>query len=168
MTWLDYFIITAIAISSVIGLIRGFTKEAISLVIWGLAIFLGMRFSPMLSYVFAKYIASSQLRLALSFIILMLSTLIIGAITNYLLTEIINKTGLGGTNRSIGFVFGLLRGLLIAAVVLLIAQFSPLPKSADWKNSILVPQLLPVTGWIKTRVVHKYDQYFDNKPTKRS
>ena len=45
MIWVDYAIIGLILISSVIGLLRGFIREAFSLVIWVIAIWVGLTFS---------------------------------------------------------------------------------------------------------------------------
>ena len=159
MTWIDYGIIAIIVVSALTGLIRGFVKEVISILVWIIAIIIAVRFSVPLSQLFQHHIAALQLRIAISFVILIVVTLIIGALLNYLLSQLVNKTGLGGTNRTIGFVFGLLRGLIIVCVLLMLAEFTPIPHSLAWQHSVLVRELLPIALWLKSFLPAQYAAY---------
>jgi membrane protein required for colicin V production len=160
MTWVDYFIIVVLGVSTIISMIRGFAKEAISLLMWVLAIVIASRFAASLSQMFAGHIHSGQVRFALSFAILAIVTLILGALVNYLLGELISKTGMGGTNRTIGLVFGLARGLVLISALILLAELTPLPQNHAWLQSFLLPHLIPLAGWLKGLIPLQYAHYF--------
>lgn len=160
MTWIDYFIILVLIVSTIISMIRGFAKEAISLLMWILAIIIAARFAASLSQFFAAHIQSAQVRFALSFVILAIVTLILGSLLNYLLGELISKTGMGGTNRTVGLVFGLARGLVLISALILLAELTPLPRNHAWLHSFLLPHLIQLAGWLKSLVPLKYAHYF--------
>ena len=150
MNWADFAIIGILALSSVIGLIRGLMKEAFSLAIWVAAVIIAKTFSPQLSVLLANAIETPSLRELAAFAILFVLTLIIGGMANYLLGALVKMTGLSGTDRMLGVLFGVARGFII---VMLIIVFLPslLPVDQDpwWQESILVNQLLAFEGWAR-------------------
>lgn len=61
--------------------------------------------------------------------ILFIATLIVGAVVNYVISSLVEKTGLSGTDRVLGVCFGVLRGILIvSAILFFLDTFTPLPK----------------------------------------
>ena len=53
---------------------------------------------------------------------------------------IVDKTGMTGTDRVLGMVFGAARGVVITALLVLAAGMTPLPQDPWWRQSALVPQ----------------------------
>ncbi|MDV7103162.1 CvpA family protein [Vibrio sp. TH_r3] len=140
MNWIDYFIIGVIGLSAVISLIRGFVKEALSLVIWFGAFFIASQYYEKLAVYFTK-IEDDLFRQGAAIAALFVATLVVGAIVNFVIAQLVQKTGLSGTDRILGVVFGSLRGVLIVAAVLFFMDaFSALPNSAWWKSSTLIPE----------------------------
>lgn len=160
LTWLDNVFIAIIIVSIVVSFIRGFVKEALSLVVWFLAFVIAARFSTPLSDLFASHIDNISLRIGLSFLLLFVVTLIAGGFINFMLSELVIKTGLGGTNRLLGVVFGLLRGVIIVALLLLLAQLTSIPKSDAWQKSLLIPKIQPIAAWLKDFIPAKTSDYF--------
>lgn len=161
LTWIDNAIIAIVILSVVISLLRGFVKEALSLVVWLLAFIVAARFATPLSELFANHIANETLRVGLSFILLFVLTLIAGGFVNFMISELVVKTGLSGTNRLLGLIFGFIRGIVVVALLIMLAQLTSIPASDGWKNSMLIPKLEPVAIWLKAVVPSNTSQYLN-------
>ncbi len=149
MIWIDYTIIALILISSVIGLLRGFIREAFSLVIWVIAIWVGLTFSREFSSFLEDLMSIPSARIATAFAILFFVTLILGALISYLLGELVNKTGLTGSDRFAGMIFGIARGLVVVAIIVMLAGLTPLPEDSWWKESALIPPFQSLAIWLR-------------------
>lgn len=148
LNWLDYIFIGVIGISALISLIRGFVREALSLAIWILAIWLAFNFASLLSVYFEPYIHTPSLRFIACFATVVLVTLIVGTIACHLIVKLINVTGLSGTDRLLGLIFGVARGVLLVAVMILVLQLTSLTRNDWWKESQLAPEFQGVVKWL--------------------
>ena len=88
-------------------------------------------------------------------------TLIAGGFINFMISELVIKTGLSGTNRLLGFVFGFIRGMVVVALLMLLAQLTAIPSSNAWKTSLLIPKLEPVAMWLKAVIPTNTSQYLN-------
>ena len=148
MQWIDYAIIGIIAVSALISLIRGFIKEILSLVAWGAAFFVTANFYDAFSKLIT-FTDDTAVRYAVSLFVLFIGTLMIIGFVNYIITLVLKKTGLSGTDRMLGTVFGAIRGcliVLIAACGLSLAfnyGFFTKLKSEPWFNDAkILPEVL--------------------------
>jgi len=148
MNWLDGLITAIVIISALIGVVRGLTREMLSIISWSIAIWLAIRFSPALAPVLEKYISIPELRLIISFAAIVIALLLIGAVINYFISKVVHKTIFSGTDRVLGIFFGALRGVLVSSVFLLLATQTALPNNTAWKESRLLPKLDPVGVWL--------------------
>jgi membrane protein required for colicin V production len=147
MVWIDYAILAVVGISTLISLVRGFVKEAVSLVIWISAFFIASKFYMNLASLLTS-ISDQTLRNAAAIAILFITTLIIGALVNYLIGQLVSKTGLSGTDRVLGLVFGALRGVLVTSAILFFMDaFTPASSSDWWIKSQLVPEFTLIVEW---------------------
>lgn len=147
MNWVDFTIIGIIVFSALVSLVRGFVKEALSLISWICAFFVASRFYTDISGYFT-YFHDEFARNATAIAILFIATLLVCAVINYIISELVQKTGLSGTDRVLGIFFGILRGILLtAAVLFFVDTFTPLAKSVAWQESILIPHFHFIVRW---------------------
>ncbi|MDC1286521.1 CvpA family protein [Gammaproteobacteria bacterium] len=149
MAWFDLVIIGVIALSALISLIRGFVKESISLVTWVVAGLLALRYYAPMADLLEPFLNSLTLRQWVGGGILFVATLIVGAIVNFIVSQLVSKTGLSGTDKALGVVFGAARGVLIVTMVVLLASLTPMPEAPWWQESVTVEFFQQLAEWIK-------------------
>ena len=149
MIWVDYVILGIIGLSALISLIRGFVREALSLVVWVAAFWVAWSFFRELA-VHLDWFAVPSVRLGVAFAILFVATLMVGALVNFLVGQLVEKTGLSGTDRLIGVLFGATRGAVLVAVLVLLAGLTPFPNDPWWRESQLIGYFQELAVWLKT------------------
>jgi membrane protein required for colicin V production len=150
MSWIDFAFIAIIVLSAVISLVRGFVKESISLVTWVVAGFLAFRYFAPLSDMLEPLIAAPTLRGIVAFGLLFVATLIVGAIINFIVTQLVSRTGLSGTDKALGVVFGAARGVLIVTILVLLFSLTPVPQTEAWKDAASIGFFQQLAEWLKT------------------
>ncbi len=148
MIWIDYAILGIVALSILLGLWRGFVREALSLVAWVVAFWVALRFSPYLADSFAGYIPIPALQTGIAFAVIFVVTLMILGLANWLVVKLIHGAGLGIPDRIIGMVFGALRGVLLATVAVVLMGLTPLVERDWWTDSATVGYCRQLAGWI--------------------
>ena len=149
MIWIDYVILGIIGLSALISLIRGFVREALSLMVWVAAFWVAWSFFRELAAQLDWFNVPS-VRLGVAFAMLFVATLMLGALVNFLVSQLVEKTGLSGTDRLIGVLFGAARGALLVAVLVLLAGLTPFPEDPWWKDSQLIGYFQELAIWLKT------------------
>lgn len=152
-TWVDWAIIVVIAISSLISLRRGFFKEALSLLIWIVAGVVAWMFGGALAQHLTDFIETPSVRVIAACAMLFVVTLLLGALVNFLIGELIRATGLSGTDRFLGMVFGAARGALLVVVLVGLASLAPVQQDQWWQQSSLLPHFLMVADWSKNLIL---------------
>ncbi len=149
MIWVDIVITGIIVLSALFSLIRGFVREALSLAGWLASFWLALTFAGDLAESFLSGISVPSLRVAVAFTILFVLTLVIMALINKLASQLIKKTGLTGTDRMIGMIFGIARGAIIVSVLVLLAGFTAMPQDAWWQESVLIEVFHEFAIWLR-------------------
>jgi membrane protein required for colicin V production len=153
-TWVDWAIVAVIAVSSLISLKRGFVKEALSLLTWIIAGVVAWMFGGALSVYLDRFIETPSARVIAACIILFVVTLLVGALINFLIGELIRVTGLSGTDRFLGMVFGAARGALLVVVLVGLLSLAPVQEDVWWQQSMLLPHFLMVADWSKNLILN--------------
>jgi membrane protein required for colicin V production len=160
VAWLDIVILGIIVLSALISLARGFVREAFSLAVWVLAFWVSWSFFRDLALPLETWISSPTASLGIAFAALMIVTLIIGGLINYLIIQLVELTGMSGTDRLIGMVFGAARGVLLVAVLVLLAGLTPLPNEGWWLESTLVGYFQELSYWLRDLLPPEFADHF--------
>ena len=143
----DWILVAIIAVSSVFGLLRGFVKELLSLASWVAAFFVARLFSFKLSSFMMDWIDQPQFRVIAAFAILFATTLVVGALINNVFSRLVSATGLTGTDRLFGMVFGIVRGGLLVVVMVSLLSLTPISNDQWWQSSLIIPHFILVDEW---------------------
>jgi membrane protein required for colicin V production len=145
--WPDYAILIVIAVSVLVGALRGFIKEVFSLAVWAAAFLIAWHFAGDVAALMESAVQLPSARTAMGFAGLFIAVLLVGGLINYLLGKLVETTGLSGTDRLLGGVFGAARGLVLVVAVLLVAGFTPIPADPWWKASVTIQRIMPLVEW---------------------
>ncbi len=149
MSGADIAILLVLAISASVGLFRGFIKEVFSLATWGAALLLSFLFRSQVGQLLPldPELGSIVLDLAGGACIFIL-VLVCGGLVSHLLSKLAEATGLSGTDRTLGSVFGLARGLVIVlAILIFLPAMAPVEEVNWWASSFLIPEFLAFESW---------------------
>jgi membrane protein required for colicin V production len=150
LIWPDYIIIVIIAVSTVISLLRGFVRESLALAGWILAVWVSLMFMSQMAIFINPYLNLPPSILSLvSFALLFILTLIVSALVTNLVAKLVDQTGLSGTDRSIGMLFGIARGIIIVGILVLLAGFTLVPQDPWWKESVLISHFQQLAVFMK-------------------
>jgi membrane protein required for colicin V production len=135
----DYVIIAAILLSAVIGAARGFLREAISLGAWVIALFVAWHFSDLVEPHLGGLLAGSDVRPWAARVIIVVLLLLLGSVIGAVLGHFVRLSIFSGTDRLLGFFFGLLRGFVLLGVFVILGQLLRLQGEHWWGHSTLIP-----------------------------
>ena len=152
MPVVDYIFLGMIALSVLLGFVRGFFREALSLASWVLALWLALEFGQIFVPMLAEVLPSPALQLWGARLMMFVMVLIAGAVVNRLIGMAVRKTGLSGTDRILGMGFGLGRGVLLIGLMVLGAQVLELDQEPWWEQSRIVPYGIRVADEVRDYV----------------
>lgn len=137
MTAFDYVVIAVLALSALLGWMRGVVGEILALVSWVIAFVV----AGMASLAVAPWLPASlngaDLRIVVAWALTFVAVLLLVAIVRSLLKALLKAAGLGGLDRLMGAGFGVLRGVVVVLVLAIAGGLTPLPASAWWRTASL-------------------------------
>lgn len=135
MTALDWVVMLLLSASVVLGLVRGVVVEIFSLGSWILA-FLAAQWGAAAVGPFLPAELSGSLRYFAGFVAVFIVAIFVVLLFGRLVKGAAGVVGLGGVDKAVGGVFGLLRGLVILTGLALAAGLTALPQTDFWKNAL--------------------------------
>lgn len=148
MMWVDYVILGVIAVSVLVAFFRGFVREAVGLTVWILAFWAAFQLAPVLETLLSAWMDARFMRWIAVFAIVFIAVLILGAVANHFLGKLVSETGFAGTDRMLGAIFGVLRGVVLLVFMVLLAGLTAIPEYDWWKDSVLIDQLEQGALWV--------------------
>jgi membrane protein required for colicin V production len=144
----DILIAVVVVVSVLIGFVRGFVKEAISIASLLIAIWAAAYFGPDVGEISEKWISSTELQTWFGRILIFVVVLTIGGLIGWGLSKLVRLSVLSGTDRVLGMIFGFGRSALIVGLLVIGGQFAGFDNDSWWKDSILIPYGTVVADWI--------------------
>ena len=149
MVAIDYIILAIILVSAVAGLIQGFLREICSLITWIIAIWLAWKIGPSLAPHLGGVLRQQPYGLWAGSAIVFIMVLVVGAIIGATVNHFVRLSIFSGMDRLLGFVLGLVRGVVIVGVMVILAQALRLDGEGWWKKSRLLPSMQPVAKLLR-------------------
>jgi membrane protein required for colicin V production len=135
----DLVLIAAVAVSAIVGMIRGVVREVISVAAWVVGIWCAWQYGAFVAHFLERYLANPGLRLWVSRLAIVVAILIAGGLLAWVVRLLLRGTGLSGLDRLLGMAFGVLRGVLVAAVLVWALRIAGLDREPWWRESKLIP-----------------------------
>ena len=159
MIWIDYVIIGLISIGLLKGMLRGFSLEIYSLLLWILATGIGLILSRGFSVFLEASISDTVPKIAASFALLFLITLIVGGLIRLLLGESIKKYNLTFMDYLGGMIIGVIHGMFAVVILVLLAGLTHLPDDLWWKESKLLPPFQIGAIWLRDHIPSRITEF---------
>ena len=152
MTAADVLIALIVLGSTLLGLLRGFVREAVSLAFWILAIWAAWKFGPIVEPHLGGLLADSEVAPWIGRLVVLVLVLLIGWATGMMLTHFARSAGLGPLDRAIGLLFGIVRGMVLMGLMIIGGELLHLNQEDWWGRSKLVPYGEAVGDWLRAMV----------------
>ena len=132
MNWLDIVIAIVLLVSLYTAFRNGLSREVVRLLALVVGVVAGMWWYGRLAGYYEPYIPSRQLAEFLAFMTFLVVSVIAGGVVAWGLAKLLGWTGLRWFDRLLGGAFGVVRGLLISAVVVMaVVAFAPVSRSDE-------------------------------------
>ena len=148
MSGLDILLVVIVAVSVGVGLMRGLIREAMSIISWVLAFWFGLSYADRAVPLVAKYIPGVALQSGIAFVVVFVASLFLFSIISYLLYKVLAVKAIQGPDRLLGAAFGVLRAILLIAILIIVSRGINLNRSEFWLASNLVSYFDPTADLI--------------------
>ena len=140
MTPFDIAVVVLFVVCAVLGFWRGLVSEVLALAAWGLALVLALLFSGQLAHSMV-FVEGVWLRQGIAFVAIVVVTLLAGGAIRWVMRELLKAAGLRVADRVLGAGFGLVKGLVIAMLVVLFGGLTGISQAAWWREAAFTPPL---------------------------
>ncbi|MFL6548351.1 MAG: CvpA family protein [Povalibacter sp.] len=150
MNGADYAILGVLAASMLLGMFRGFVRESVALLAWLGGLWLAWRYAPLIEPFLGGALAHPPVRTWAARTLIVVAVVLIGWVVASILAYLLRHSGLSiAVDRLLGMLFGILRGAVVVAALVLLAQFARLDEVKWWKRSVLLPYASECASWIE-------------------
>lgn len=162
MNWLDYLLVAVVASSVLAGLMKGFARSVVGLAAVVIGLLCGLWFYGVAGAFFYEFLSSRRLAHLMGFLIILFGVVLAGMLVGAVLARLLKWAQLGWLDRLMGGAFGLVRGVLVAAaIVLAITAFAPKPPPRSVAGSRLAPYMLETGRLIVSAAPYEVREGFE-------
>src|SRR5262245_35203054 len=146
----DHIFAIILLVSGAVGFFRGFIREAISLLAWLVGLWLAWHFAYLVNPWLGGALAEPGVREWTGRAIVLLVVLLVGALTGSIVSHFIRRaTGIAAVDRTLGAVFGLMRGAVIIGLLVLAGRAVELDREPWWGRTKSMPAATTVANWLE-------------------
>ena len=146
-SYFDLGLIVVVLISAFLAMVRGFTREVLAIASWGAAALAAIYLHPLVLPYVKPYISKDVIALAVSAVGVFFVTLIVVSLITIKFSDAILDSKVGALDRSLGFVFGAVRGLLLCVIAFVFFNWLvPEKTQPEWVKAARTRPLLQATG----------------------
>jgi membrane protein required for colicin V production len=151
----DVFILLILVGSILIGVLRGFVREAVSVVFWILAIWLSWKLGPAVEPHLGGLLKDPSVAPWAGRLVILVLVLLLGWVVGMVLGYFARSLGLGPMDRIMGLIFGIVRGLVLVGLLIIGGELLHMNSEEWWHQSKLVPYGERVGDWLRAMVGEK-------------
>lgn len=155
LTGADILICSVFLVSTLIGVMRGFLREAVALGFWLVGLWGAWQFGPLVEPHLGGYLALPSVRPWVGRLVVLVAVLLVSLLVGYLLRSFARSAGLGLMDRMTGLLFGMARGLVLVGLMVICAELVHLNHEPWWNRSKLIPYGERVGDWLRAMVGEK-------------
>jgi membrane protein required for colicin V production len=152
LTGADVLILLVLLGSTLIGALRGFIREAVSVVFWILAVWLAWKLGPVIEPHLGGLLADPSIAPWVGRLVILVLVLLTGWLVGMALSYLTRSLGLGTLDRVIGLFFGIVRGMVLVGLLVIGGELLHLNHEDWWNRSRLVPYGETVGDWLRAMV----------------
>lgn len=158
MTWVDLVVLAVLAVSALLAFMRGLVREVLGLAAWVGAIFVGIWALPRVRPQFQAWFGTSPWVDPVAFGVVFVISLIILMLISHWISAIVRASPVGGLDRTLGLVFGLVRGAALVILAYIIGQW--VVHIDRWPDAVLQARTLPLAYegavWVANKLPPDY------------
>ena len=132
MADLDWVFLAVLALSALVGAIRGLVTEVMSFLSWVLAFVLADLLAPWAAFWVPMGVASEGLRYAGGYVSVFVAALLLGSLLLFVLNKAMSISGLRPIDRVLGVAFGAARGAVLLLAITVVVGMTPVRKASWW------------------------------------
>ena len=159
MAALDWIFVAVLLASMLIGAWRGLVFEVLSLLGWVVSFFVAQWWADDMAALLPMGESAESLRYAAGFAVVFVASVFVCGFLTWLAKKLVEAIGLRPADRTLGAVFGVLRGLVLLLAVAVVAGLTPLRDAAWWQESRGAPVLAEVLRGLKPALPDEFARH---------
>lgn len=159
MTLVDWILLGILGLSFLLGAWRGLVYEVLSVFVWIAAFVLAQWYAPEVAAKLPMAGSAQSLRYAAGFVVVFIGSAFVAGLLVQLIKKLVASVGLRPVDRTLGAIFGLMRGVILLLAIAVVINMTALRSQADWQASQGASQLTAVLSQIKPLLPQDFAKY---------
>jgi len=164
---IDIAVFVVLLLPALAGIVYGFLNVLLSIIAWAVALGVSLKLTGYVAPVFSSVIQTEIIRVALAFILLFITSLILLTAVGYFMLKLLRRSGLSAADRILGLFFGFGLGAFVVFVTIFLAGFTGVTGTQWWQQSLLVGPFEKTAVWARQFIpesLAKYHHYSSEDP----